>query len=60
MMHEHDKSDLFRDPPEVLGTCIQPPRLESIQSAINSLKFCGGLEQRGDEFLITDLGKLYV
>lgn len=43
MMHENDRSDLFRDPPEVLGTCIQPPRLESIQSAINSLKFSGGL-----------------
>jgi ATP-dependent RNA helicase TDRD9 len=43
LMHEKDSKNLFADPPEVLGTCIQPPRLESIQSAIDSLKFCGGL-----------------
>ena len=27
LMHENDKRELFADPPEVLGTCIQPPRL---------------------------------
>jgi HrpA-like RNA helicase len=60
LLHEGEGSELFRDPGEVLGSAIQPPLLRNIDSAIRSLQFCGGLELKGEDFVLTNLGRLYV
>jgi HrpA-like RNA helicase len=60
MLHEEEKSAIFADPGEVLGSAIQPPHLKNIDTAINSLKFSGGLEWRDGQFHLTKLGRLYV
>lgn len=60
LLHENANNKVFAEPGEVLGSAIQPPNLKNIDSAINSLKFSGGLEWKGEEFFLTSLGRLYV
>ncbi len=44
----------------MLGSAIQPPNLKNIDTAIKSLQFCGGLDCRGEEFFLTELGRFYI
>lgn len=59
-IEEKSKDPLFSDPGLVLGRAIQPPSLKHIDASIKSLIFNGGLEVVDDQFVLTDLGRLYI